>query len=69
MKSLLLGLSIAAFTAGSAAAGGCSWGMAKMSHGEPAEKLAQSHPVKSETVKQYEFAELKDAWVINLLRA
>lgn len=69
MKSLLLGLTITAFAAGSAAAGGCSFGMAKMSDGKPMKHIAQSQPVQSETVKPYEFAELKDAWVINYLRA
>ncbi len=70
MKSLLLGLTIAAFTAGSAAAaGGCSYGMAKMSEGQPAKHLAQSQSVKPDTTKTYEFVGLTDAWLIKYLSA
>lgn len=67
MKSLLLGLIIAAFAAGSAAAGGCSYGMAKMSEGKPMKHVAQSQKVKTETVKPIEFAGLKDAWLLTYL--
>jgi len=66
MKSLLLGMTIAAFAAGSAAAGGCSNGMAKMSEGKPMKHVAQSQKVKSE-VKPVEYAGLKDAWLVTYL--
>ena len=66
MKSLLLGLSVAAFAAGSASAE-CSFGMAKMSEGKPVKHLAQSHSVKPETAKPLEFAALKDVWLIEYL--
>lgn len=66
MKTLLLGLAISGFAASSAFAGGCSYGMAKMSHGTKSETIAQSQPVKA-AEKKMEFAALKDAWLINLL--
>jgi|GEM_PF-6125692 hypothetical protein len=69
MKTLLLGLAITSFAASSAFAEGCSYGMAKMSHGTKSETVAQSQPVKmpQNTSEKLDFAELKDAWVINLL--
>lgn len=66
MKTLLLGLAVSAFAVGSASAEGCSFGMAKMSHGTKSETIAQSQPVKPAN-KKMEFAALQDAWLINFL--
>ncbi len=63
MKSVLLGLALAAFAASSAFAEGCSYGTAKMSHAKPETNLAQT-----QSVRKLVFAELKDAWLINFLK-
>lgn len=63
MKSLLLGMTVAAFATSSAYAGGCSYGMAKMSEGKPMKHVAQSHKVQTESKTNLEFAGLKDAWL------
>ena len=69
MKTLLLGLAFAAFAVSSANAEGCSFGMAKMSHGAKSDTIAQSQPVKVPeiTSQKLDFAALKDAWLINFL--
>lgn len=68
MKSLLLGLTVAAFAAGSASAE-CSFGMAKMSHAKKSETIAQSQRVTPEISKPLDYASLKDAWLVDYLKA
>lgn len=69
MKTLLLGLAITGLAASSAYAEGCSFGMAKMSHGTKSQTVAQSQPATMPEVvsEKMEFAGLQDAWLINLL--